>query len=284
MNAPAARVLALVISLAATGAGSMALAPGAAAAACSGSTGVTVMVDFASSGGGIITRCAAGDPSSGLDALSKTGFAVQFVSGQPFVCTIDAKPSSASCFRIPPSSAYWAYWHAQRGGSWSYSTTGAGSYDPAPGSVEGWSFGPGVAPGSAPPPASAPEPSPPSTTTRSTSRSTPSSTTTSSSSAAKPARTTAGATAIPSATLTARTAQPASGTATPSPSPSVRTPVPAQPTSQTAMNNVVAAADPPSSGQGGITSLVGGLALVAVLAGVAGALAWRRRRQNGDVR
>lgn len=290
MNALAARVLALVIALAAAGAGSLALAPAAGAAACSGSTGVTVVVDFASSDGGIITRCASGDPRSGLEALSKAGFAVKVVSGQPFVCTIDAKPSSASCGRIPPASAYWAYWHAQPGGSWSYSSTGAGGYDPAPGSVEGWSFGSGAPPGSAPPAASAPKPStsstssPPSTTTPSTSRSTPSSTTTSSSSAAKPGRTTAGATSNPSATLTARTARPAASTATASPSPSVRTPAAAQPTSQTAMSNVVAVADPPSSGQGGITSLVGGLALVAVLTGVAGALAWRRRHETGDVR
>ncbi len=40
---------------------------------------------------------------------------------------------------------YWAYFHASRGGSWSYSNLGAGSYDPKPGSVEGWRFESGTA-------------------------------------------------------------------------------------------------------------------------------------------
>lgn len=120
----------------------------ARAAACSGTSGVTVVVDFGALGG-VAVGCAAGDPSSGLSALTAAGFGYTAVPGQQgLVCSINGVPL---CAGPPPTSAYWSYWHAQPGGSWSYSNTGAGSYNPAPGSVEGWSFGAGVAPGIAPP-------------------------------------------------------------------------------------------------------------------------------------
>lgn len=146
--------------------GAIGLATPAQAAACTGTSGVTVVVDFAATGGGVVTRCAPGDPSSGLDALTAAGFTFTQVQTQPgFVCQIDRKPSS-TCVKTPPASAYWSYWHAARGGSWSYSQTGAGSYDPKPGSVEGWAFGAGGKPGVSPPAPSAPKPSASSTTTR----------------------------------------------------------------------------------------------------------------------
>ncbi|HET8642380.1 MAG TPA: hypothetical protein VFM37_10605 [Pseudonocardiaceae bacterium] len=121
----------------------------ARAAACSGTSGVTVVVDFGALGG-VAVGCAAGDPSSGLSALTAAGFGYTPVPGQPgLVCSVNGVPGP--CSGPPPTSAYWSYWHARPGGSWSYSNTGAGSYNPAPGSVEGWSFGAGVAPGIAPP-------------------------------------------------------------------------------------------------------------------------------------
>src|SRR5215207_3267595 len=130
----------------------------ARAAACPGTSGVTVVVDF---GSGIAVGCAAGDPSSGLSALTAAGFGYTAVPGQPgLVCSINDVPGP--CAGPPPTSAYWSYWHAQPGRSWVYSNTGAGTYNPAPGSVEGWSFGAGVAPGIAPPqPAPVPPPAPP---------------------------------------------------------------------------------------------------------------------------
>jgi hypothetical protein len=134
-------------------------AEAAPAAACSSSSGVTVVVDFGSLGGGTQVRCATGSPSSGLDALSKAGFGYTFVSSQPgLVCRIDGKPASQSCAHSPPSDAYWAYYHASRGGHWTYSTAGAGNRTPPPGSVEGWAFGDSATPSVAPPP-------PPATTT-----------------------------------------------------------------------------------------------------------------------
>jgi len=135
-------------------------APEAHAAACSGTSGVTVVVDFRAFGGGVQVGCAAGDPSSGLAALSGAGFGYAFVAGRlGLVCQINGLPNPCNG---APTSAYWSYWHAQPGGSWSYSASGAGSYNPAPGSVEGWAFGAGSAPGIAPPlvPASPPPPPP----------------------------------------------------------------------------------------------------------------------------
>jgi hypothetical protein len=66
----------------------------------------------------------------------------------------------------PPSNAYWSYWHASRGGSWSYSSLGAAGYNPKAGSVEGWSYGAGARPGIAPPAAPAPPPPAPRPTTK----------------------------------------------------------------------------------------------------------------------
>jgi len=130
-------------------------AAGGAVAACSG---VAVVVDFGSLGGGARTGCFAGDPSSGLQALSGAGFSYSFVPRQPgLVCQINAKPDQCNG---APATAYWSYWHGRPGGSWTYSSTGAGGYNPAPGGVEGWSFGAGQAPGIAPP-AAAPAPPPP---------------------------------------------------------------------------------------------------------------------------
>ncbi len=139
-------------------------APAAEAAACSGSTGVTVVVDFGSLGGGVQTGCAGGNPGSGLAALSGAGHGYTFVPRQPgLVCQVDARPNPCNG---APTTAYWAYWHASRGGSWSYSTLGAGGYDPAPGTVEGWAFGAGRQPGIAPPAAPAPPRPAPKPTTK----------------------------------------------------------------------------------------------------------------------
>lgn len=149
----------------------------AGAAACTGDDGVTVVVDSTAVGGGIRVACAPGDPASGLAALTAAGFGVDEVASQAgFVCRIDGAPSDQGCQQTPPADAYWGYWHAERGGSWSYSRAGAGSRDPAPGSVEGWAFttgggaptAPGVAPPAPPPPPAPPSPEPAPSPTAST--------------------------------------------------------------------------------------------------------------------
>jgi hypothetical protein len=122
----------------------------AQAAACPGTTGVTVVVDFTAFGGGVTIACATGDPATGLAALQTAGFALTGTKrwGLAFVCRINGLPTAATeaCVNTPPASAYWSYWHAVPGGAWSYSTGGASSHNPAPGTVEGWAFGSGAAP------------------------------------------------------------------------------------------------------------------------------------------
>ncbi|MFN8096885.1 MAG: hypothetical protein U0Q21_01140 [Dermatophilaceae bacterium] len=117
-----------------------------ARAACPRGSGVTVLVDF---GATESTRCATGDPRTGLAALKTAGFTVAMVARFPgAVCRINGIPTPATdaCVVMPPTTKYWSYWHAQRGGTWTYSTTGAGTYDPKPGTVEGWSYGAGKPP------------------------------------------------------------------------------------------------------------------------------------------
>lgn len=128
--------------------------------------GVTVVVDFQSLGGGTVVRCAPGDPDSGLAALAAAGFRVDQVASQPgFVCRIDGLPGpeTEDCADTPPARAYWGYSHAERGGSWSYSGSGAHVYDPPVGTVEGWAFngdGGSTQPTIPPPPPPEPEPEP----------------------------------------------------------------------------------------------------------------------------
>lgn len=139
-----------------TGAG-LALSPPAQAAACAGTSGVTVVVQ---SGSSADVRCVPGDPSSAGAALQSAGFSVTQVQTQPgAICTINGAPS-VSCVRMPPTSQYWSVHHAPAGGSWTYSSKGAFAYDPAPGTVVGFRLGSGQAPSIAPPKVAAPAPKP----------------------------------------------------------------------------------------------------------------------------
>lgn len=115
-----------------------------ASAACRGTSGVSVVVDFGRGGGGVDVRCSPGDPTSGLSALSGAGLPYTFVPRQPgLVCTINSVPDPCNG---APATAYWSYWHLRVDRTWEFSTLGAGSHDPAPGNVEGWAFGAGQPP------------------------------------------------------------------------------------------------------------------------------------------
>ncbi|MEO5981623.1 MAG: hypothetical protein ABIQ13_04835 [Pedococcus sp.] len=165
----------LVAAAALVAVGGLTLPGGAAqAAACSGTTGVTVVVDY---GATTTTSCAPGDPASAMSALKAVA---TVVSPQRYpgtvVCRIRGVPASDPCIQMPPASAYWAFFHASRGGSWSYSQSGVASYNPAPGTVIGFAFGSGGAPDTAPPAAaSTPKPSSSSSPRPSTKPSAPSS-------------------------------------------------------------------------------------------------------------
>jgi hypothetical protein len=141
-------------------------ASAAVADACVGSSGVTVVVDFSAFGQGIRVVCVASVPSTGIGALRAAGFSTVGTThdGPGYVCRINGLPTAdtEACVVTPPTTAYWSYWHAARGGSWVYSTAGAAFYHPEPGSVEGWAFGSGGPPGIAPPaPIAEPAPPPP---------------------------------------------------------------------------------------------------------------------------
>ncbi len=298
MDGLATRLLARAAGAAAASglalAGLVAAAAPASAAACSGTSGVTVVVDR---GGSISTRCASGDPSSALGALQAAGFTVGYPQQFPgsVVCRINGYPSSDPCVRMPPSSAYWAFFHAKRGGSWVYSSSGAAGYNPAPGSVVGFRFGSGQQPGIAPPappktsapaptktttapkptakpkpkprpPVAAPKPTAATPTARSTAstttRATPQKAPDTSRGPGTPATP-----ASPSATAPTAAKPSASSTGTRSASPSVTaSDIAAAPTS----------ADAGDAGGGPGTLLAGG-ALVALVAAGAGWAAWKRR-------
>jgi hypothetical protein len=114
-----------------------------------GSHEITVVVDLTHFQGGKVRVGCAKSPGSGLGALHKAGFPYSFVPRQPgFVCTIRHRPSPCNG---APASAYWAYFHARKGGKWLYSKTGAGSYHPKRGQIEGWAFGRGRKPRVSPP-------------------------------------------------------------------------------------------------------------------------------------
>ena len=124
-------------------------APAHAAAACTGKSGITVVVDATKAHGSVKIGCDHQKPSTGLAALRAAGFSYSFVPRVPgFICTIDHRPKKCNG---APSSAYWSYWHARRHGKWTYSKLGAGSYHPKAGWVEGWAFGNGKPPHISPP-------------------------------------------------------------------------------------------------------------------------------------
>ncbi len=237
----------------------------AVAAACSQGGGVTVVVDFASLGGGQQVRCTDTDPPSGIAALRQAGFTPTRAAQVPgyFLCRIDGKPANDPCQRTSPEEAYWSYWHAKPGGAWSYSSSGAGDFDPPPGSVEGWAFGAGDPP-SAPPPRTAARPA--------------------SSPTASPAASPLAAVPRPSASPLREAAK---ATRAPSGSPDTAAPVASQavPTASTPATTSAAALRPPAgdSPTPARTSSANGALLAAGLVAMllaAGATTFLRRRRD----
>lgn len=102
--------------------------------------GVVVVVDFGELGGGSQAGCAADSPATGLEALQQAGFRIGYVPRVPgMVCSVDQLPDPCNG---APATAYWSYWREQNG-TWTYSQSGPGGVEPAPGVVEGWVFGDG---------------------------------------------------------------------------------------------------------------------------------------------
>jgi hypothetical protein len=139
----------------------------AAAAGCAPGSGVTVVVDFASLGGGVRTGCdpsGAGDPASRV--VPRAGFPLTYVSTEPFVCRISGLPdaSTENCADTPPADAYWAlFWSDGKKSSWTYASSGVTSLDVPEGGSIGFRFqssGSRTSPGAPPNPAAPPKPEP----------------------------------------------------------------------------------------------------------------------------
>ncbi len=102
------------------------------AAACSGATGVTVIVDFNELDGGITAACDAdGAGKSASEVFVDAGYPLTYVQQDPgFVCTISSKPADAPCARTPPPTAYWSLWWSNgESGRWVYATSGVNTLE-----------------------------------------------------------------------------------------------------------------------------------------------------------
>lgn len=86
--------------------------------------------------GRVLANQCVGTPANGEQALADAGMRIQFGRSR-LICTIDSHPETC------PASfdgRYWQYWHAAPGQPWTFSSLGATSHHPAPGSVEGWCY------------------------------------------------------------------------------------------------------------------------------------------------
>ncbi|MCC8337233.1 hypothetical protein LMJ38_14965 [Streptomyces sp. R1] len=145
---------ALAVSAAALGV----TAPSAAAdpqpmGRCTTTSGVVLAVDFSDWGGPLFRSCGT-TPTTGYELLNQGGWRTTGTGhdGPAFICRIGYSgyqngkqfptPAQDDCVLTPPASAYWSYWHADRGeNTWQYSQLGAMLYKPKPGSVDLWVFG-----------------------------------------------------------------------------------------------------------------------------------------------
>jgi hypothetical protein len=216
---------------------------------------------------------------TGTQVLQRAGHTIEF-RRDGLVCKIDGYPGGACG---ADATHYWSYWHRAPGvTSWSYSTEGPATYQPAANSTEGWAYQNGasrqpaavafgtICPPPAPPPASSsapPQPAP----TRVASLTPPAT-----SPNAAPGRTTT----RPGAGTASRPARTPTGAAT-SASPASATP--ADSALAGARSTGVGAAGPTGasgggggSGGGAVPGVVAGLALAA---GLGGAGWWFARRR-----
>jgi len=130
----------------------------APASACTGTTGVTVIVDFTHFGGTIERGCDPGSPATALAAMHTAGFMTAGTAryGDAFVCRIDGKPSpkTEACTETPPAGSSWSFYYARpTDRAWTYSSSGVLSYQPPSGTLIAFAFGnyaqPGVLPSGA---------------------------------------------------------------------------------------------------------------------------------------
>lgn len=119
-------------------------------------TGVWVVVDYGTAGGGTTTACAT-EHGTGLEALRSAGFTATLEKN--LVTKIAGKPAKPDMAK-----AYWSYWTASRQAdgsysAWGYAQMGPDASQPKPGDAEGWRYvsladDPAPPPGATPPAAS----------------------------------------------------------------------------------------------------------------------------------
>jgi hypothetical protein len=244
---------------------------------CSTTVGVVVAVDLSPWGGAVERGCDA-TPSTALAAL-QSDFSVDGTAqyGDAFVCRIDGDPTvdQTPCTSTPPASASWSFWYADAGSaSWTYATEGASTFRPQAGSAEAWTFGAaGTVPAFAPAAVRATNTSPaagggPGATTTTAPPSSPS-----------------GATPAPTSPVGPQAPAPTGAGGTPTPTPATDPASPASPaggagTTGHGRHPIIDAAPASlhATPAGSPVPLAVGAVLVVAVAGVAGALAWRRRR------
>lgn len=74
-------------------------------------------------------------PTSGEDALTKSGVPFTKTPGQPMICTISSVPRTCP---TKFDGRYWSYWTGVPGKPWTFATKGPAETKPAAGTVEGW--------------------------------------------------------------------------------------------------------------------------------------------------
>jgi hypothetical protein len=138
-------VVRLAVAVVMAAAAGLSVSAPAQAATCSGSHGVSVVVDFHELGGGVQTRCDRGGAGeSAWTQLEDVGYDLTGVTRQPgFICRIDGKPTvdQDPCVNTPPSDAYWSLWWSDgTSGKWSYSSQGPASLKVPDGGYVGMSW------------------------------------------------------------------------------------------------------------------------------------------------
>ena len=283
-GSPIGKAIVALATLAVAGA-TLVLGAAAQVGSASASTNcVAVIVDFRLLGGSVQTGCALGDPSTGLQALTKAGFRFTPRPRDGLICQINARPACADT----TTTKYWSYWYRGAGSSsWVYASEGPATHNPKPGSTEGWVWQDG---GRTPPPATRAEticpqlaatasPKPTTTTTKPTRKPTAASTPPTSrkthAQASTPAKTgsTSAGRSSSGAKASATSGPPTSGSGTPS---STSAAV-AQPTDGSTAG--AAASDPAEQGGGGGLGGAAGVALGSVVVlGIGAATVVRARR------
>ncbi|MBM0125592.1 hypothetical protein [Pimelobacter simplex] len=258
----------------------------ASAAACSGSTGITVVVDSNQLGAGISAGC---DPDGGVAAnnFADAGYKIEYsqaagMSG--FVCKVNGSPSDGDCTE---TDAYWSLWWSDgKSGAWTYAARGVSSLRVPDGGYVAFAWHQGSGQATPPDVAATPRFVEPKPTPTPTKASTPKPTKKPSPKAA-PSPTSATPSASPSASATpSATGTTATPSATPTATPTEAAPTEPSQTTTVGLPSIDEITDGPRAtaadadgdeDAGGFPAWLG-IGLVVVVLGAAGAVPVLRRR------